>query len=176
MHPCNSQLNETRLSQLLEVMKILQYIIQFSAACACSKQKESSSFLLWPRQTSDCMRYWSSCWGSQLCPTDVSNSTWETIWVIFPSNGFTSELQNRKKQKRTLSYHLQQSTGQNPSQNSVWGLLKFLLKMYFCCWILQKGGQAIMIGKRQKTQKSCKLYRVFYPEWCKHASIVVIRH
>lgn len=99
MHPRNSQLNETRLSQLLEVMKILQYIIQFSAACACNKQKESSSFLLRPRQTPDCMSYWSSCWGSPLCPTDVSNSTWDTIWVIFPSNGFTSELQNRRKQK-----------------------------------------------------------------------------
>lgn len=55
-------LQEMSLSLLLKVKKILQYGI-FSWLCVY-KQKESSSFLLWPRQTSNCNRYLSLCYTS----------------------------------------------------------------------------------------------------------------
>lgn len=76
-------------------------------------QGESSSLLLWPRQTSNSIGIKSVLYGlsraSQLCLTNTNNRIRESIWVIFPPNGLTSALQNGQTQKSALWSHLQQT-------------------------------------------------------------------
>lgn len=135
-------------------MKTLQYRI--SSWLCMEQQKENSSFPTLTQTGLELKQVFEPEFhflsrSSQLGLTGVNKSVWERIWVLFPSNGFISELRNREKQRSALRSGSLQRTEMHQPQSPVPALLKSLLQTYFFCWYR---------SKRQKTPKSVKSRRV----------------